>query len=175
MTGAVVFRVIMFLFVAVILLVVMWNVIMKKGNEAHEAIEEEKKIFENRIRLPIQAQVYPGDLVKIVDNDMIHNEPKTYTFYYKLEPHKIGVGMYNNKYVITLDDQMYQTYAEVMGHGVAHNSRFASISEKFTITEVIDQLTNKKIPVESVSAFEKYLVEDTSTNYNNQVEIKEDN
>ena len=174
MTATVIFRIMMFLFGGVILLVVMWTVIMKKGNEAHDAIEEEKKIYENRIRLPIQAQLYPGDLVKIVDNDMIHNEPKTYTFYYKLEPHKIGVGMYNNKYVIVLDNQMFQTYSEVMGHGVAHNGRFASISEKFTVTEVIDQLTNKKVPVESVKAFEKYLVEDTSTNYNNQVERKEE-
>ena len=174
MTAGAIFRIVMFLVVGVILLIVMWNVIMKKGNEAHEAIEEEKKVFENRIRLPIQAQVYPGDLVKIVDNDMIHNEPKTYTFYYKLEPHKIGIGMYNNKYVITLDNQMFQTYSEVMGQGAVHNGRLASISEKFTVTEVIDQLTNKKIPVESVSAFEKYLVEDTSTNYNNQVERKEE-
>ena len=174
LTAGVIFRIIIYLSVGVILLIAMMNVIIKKGNEAHDAMEVEKKVIENRIKLPTQAQLLPGELVKIVDEDMIHNQPKTYTFYYKYEPHKIGIGMYNNKYVIILDNQMYQTYSEVMGKGVAHNGRFASINDKFTVTEVIDQLTNKRIPVESVSAFEKYLVEDTSTNYNNQVKRQED-
>ena len=158
-----------------IFLVITWNVVINSGKKNSEAIKEEKKAYENRIRLPIQAQVYPGDLVKIVENDMSSSTPRMYTFYYKMEPHKIGVGLYNKKYVFIVDNQAYETYGAVMGHATVSNSRFAGISAKFTITEVLDQNTNSKLKVEEVEAFKNYLVEDTSTHYNDQVEFKEEN
>ena len=161
--------------VLLIILVVGFNAVVKSGKKNHEVIEEEKKAYANRIRLPSQAQVYPGDLVKIVEDDMTHNTPRKYTFYYKLEPHTIGLGLYNKKYVFIVDNNAYATFADVMGHATVHNSRFAGISAKFTVTEVIDQTTNQKIKVEDVEAFKNHLVEDNSTHYNDQVEFKEEN
>ena len=166
-------RVVGFLVFGVIVLIVLWSVVMKEGKKTHVAIEE-KKAFQNRVRRPTQAQVLPGDLVKIVDADMSANDPKLYTFYYAMEPHKIGIGIYNKKYVFMLDDQMFLTYTDIMGHGTVHNRRFASISEKFTITEVVSQTTNQKYKIEELPCFEKSLVEDTSTHYNDQVEFKEE-
>ena len=167
-------RVVGFLVFGVIVLIVLWSVVMKEGKKTHVAIEEEKKAYQNRVRRPTQAQVLPGDLVKIVDADMSANDPKLYTFYYAMEPHKIGIGIYNKKYVFMLDDQMFLTYTDIMGHGTVHNRRFASISEKFTITEVVSQTTNQKYKIEELPCFEKNLVEDTSTHYNDQVEFKEE-
>lgn len=168
-------RIFLGLVALIIILVIAWNAVINTGQKNSDAIKEEKKAFQNRIRLPIQAQVFPGELVKIVDSDMSNNRPRMYTFYYKLEAHKIGVGLYNKKYVFIVDNQAYSTYAEVMGHATASNSRFAGISAKFTVTEVIDQTTNQKIRVEDVEAFKNHLVEDTSTHYNDQVEFKEEN
>ena len=138
-------RIFLGLVALIIILVIAWNAVINTGQKNSDAIKEEKKAFQNRIRLPIQAQVFPGELVKIVDSDMSNNRPRMYTFYYKLEAHKIGVGLYNKKYVFIVDNQAYSTYAEVMGHATVANSRFAGISAKFTVTEVIDQTTNQKI------------------------------
>jgi len=168
-------RIFLGLIALLIILIITWNAIINSGKKNSTAIQEAKKAYENRIRLPIQAQVFPGELVKIVDSDMANNRPRMYTFYYKLEPHKMGVGLYNKKYVFIVDNQAYTTYAEVMGHATVSNSRFAGISAKFTITEVIDQTTNQKIKVEDVEAFKDHLVEDNSTHYNDQVEFKEEN
>ena len=168
-------RIFLGLLALLIFLIITWNVIINSGKKNSEAIKEEKKAYANRIRLPIQAQLFPGDLVKVVDSDMSSNTPRMYTFYYKMEPHKIGVGLYNKKYVFIVDNQAYETYGAVMGHATVANSRFAGISAKFTVTEVLDQNTNTKMKVEDVDAFKNYLVEDTSTHYNDQVEFKEEN
>ncbi len=161
--------------VLLIILIVGFNLIVNSGKKNHEALEEEKKAYQNRVRLPSQAQVYAGDLVKLVEEDMSHNTPRQYTFYYKLEPHKIGLGLYNKKYVFIVDNNAYSTYSDVMGHATVSNSRFAGISAKLTITEVIDQTTNQKIKIEDIEGFKNHIVEDTSVHYNDQVEHKEEN
>ena len=168
-------RIIIGIVVLLIILVVGFNAIVKSGEKNHEAIVEEKKAYANRIRLPNQAQVYPGDLVKIVESDMTSNTPRMYTFYYKLEAHKIGLGLYNKKYVFLVDNNAYPTFSDVMGHATISNSRFAGISQKLTVTEVVDQTTNQKIKVDDIEGFKNFIVEDTSVHYNDQVERKEEN
>ena len=161
--------------VLLIILVVGFNVIVNSGKQNHEALEEDKKAYQNRVRLPSQAQVYPGELVKLVEEDMSHNTPGQYTFYYKLEAHKIGLGLYNKKYVFIVDNNAYPTFSDVMGHATVSNSRFAGISQKLTITEVVDQTTNQKLKIEDIEGFKNHIVEDTSVHYNDQVEHKEEN
>jgi hypothetical protein len=161
--------------VLLIILVVGFNAVVKSGKKNHEALVEEKKAYENRVRLPNQAQLYPGDLVKLVEEDMTHNTPRQYTFYYKLEPHTIGLGLYNKKYVFIVDKNAFATYSDVMGHATISNSRFAGVSSKLTITEVVDQTTNQKLKIDDIEGFKGHIVEDTSVHYNDQVEYKEEN
>ena len=161
--------------VLLIILVVGFRSTIKSGEKNHNEIEAAKKAYANRVRLPSQAQVLPGELVKIVESDMSNNTPRMYTFYYKLEAHKIGLGLYNKKYVFIVDNNAYATQSEVMGHATVSNSRFAGINAKFTITEVVDQTTNQKVKIEDIEGFKGHIVEDTSVHYNDQVEYKEEN
>ena len=166
-------RIVFFLIIIVIVLIIFWSIIMKKGNENNKAIQSEKIAYQNRVRRPTQAQLYPGQLCNIVGNDMSTNDPKMYTFYYNLEKHTMGVGIYNKKYVFLLDDTMFALQSEMLGKGVAGGKRLAAIDGKITVTEVTNQTTNEKIKVEDMECFKSYLIEDTSIHYNDNVERKE--
>ena len=116
------------------------QIILSYSNKAQmnapedDALEDELDIMNKDPRAYIIVQT----LLKLIDRDMTMGRVVTYTFYYKYEPHTIGVKMGSmNKLIYFVDTHDFGTLADVTnGAMLSDKYRLSNISEKVMITEV---------------------------------------